>query len=85
MSQNSQRLTNLIARVLSVEPQSFSEETTPGEIDTWDSFNGLLMVSELESEFDVHFSMEEVVAIACVGDIKEALSRHGVEFGGVGL
>ena len=37
-----------------------------------------MLVSELESEFDVKFTMDEVVEVKCVGDIIKALMHHGV-------
>ena len=36
----------------------------------WDSFNGLLLATELEKEFKVKFTMEDIVSIKNVGDIK---------------
>ena len=37
-----------------------------------------MLVSELEKTFDVKFTMGEVTAVKCVGDIKECLKRHGI-------
>jgi len=80
MSDKNERLMALIARVLNVDARVLKDETTPDDIDSWDSFNGLMMVSELESEFSVSFTIEEVYAVACVKDIREALIRHGITF-----
>ena len=80
MSENNQRLMALIARVLNVDVAILKDDTTPDDIDSWDSFNGLMMVSELESEFSISFSIEEVYAVQCIGDIREALTRHNVDF-----
>lgn len=44
----------------------------------WDSFNGLLMVSELEEAFGVEFTMAEVTSVKTVRDIKATLAKHGV-------
>lgn len=37
----------------------------------WDSFNGISIVSELEKEFSVHFSIEEVYVVTSVKEIRE--------------
>ena len=37
-----------------------------------------MLVSELENEFNVQFTMDEVTSVKCVKDIKEALKKHGV-------
>lgn len=48
------------------------------DIENWDSFHGLTLVTELEKNFNVRFSLEEIVEIKKVGDIKTILKRHGV-------
>ena len=78
MSENNKKLVSLLSRVLDIDEALISNNTSPENTDSWDSYNALLLVSELESEFNVHFSMEEVYAVKCVKDIKEALIRHNV-------
>jgi len=73
------KLNDILARVLEMSVESITDETSPANVPSWDSFNGLMLVSELEREFNVHFTMEEVVAVKNVKDIKEALQRHGVK------
>jgi acyl carrier protein len=77
-NENMQQLLALLSRVLGIDISTITDETSPDNTETWDSFNGLMMVSELEREFDVHFTMDEVVAVTCVKDIKEALKKHGI-------
>jgi len=79
MSDNLKKLNVLIARVLGVDKNSITDATSPDTVDSWDSYNGLMLVSELEKDFNVHFTMDEVVAVKNVGDIKMALRRHAVE------
>ncbi len=73
------RLRSLLGRVLELDENSIRDELSPEEVPTWDSFNGLLLVSELESTFSIKFSMDEVKAVKCIGDIKKALQAHGVQ------
>ena len=72
------RMYSLLSKVLGIEESKINDETSPDNTESWDSFNGLVMVSELEKEFDVKFTMEEVVSVKCVKDIKECLKKHGV-------
>lgn len=78
-NENMQKLLELLARVLDIDISMITDETSPDNTEMWDSYNALMMVSELENTFNVHFTMGEVVAVTCVRDIKEALKRHGVE------
>ena len=80
VSENNEKLKVLISKVLDISKEAATDETSPESTPSWDSFNALVMVSELEDDFNVHFSMEEVLAVKCVKDIREALMRHGVEF-----
>lgn len=74
-----QRLRSILANILDINEDTINDETSPDNVEMWDSFAGLMLVSELESQFNIKFTMDEVVSVKCVGDIKEALSRHGVE------
>ena len=72
------KLKSILSRILDIEENSINDQTSPGNVESWDSFNALMMVSELEKEFKVRFTMDEVTAVKCVKDIKESLKRHGV-------
>ncbi len=38
----------------------------------------LMLVSELENEFNINIETDEVYAVKCVRDIKVLLVKHGV-------
>jgi len=72
------RLNKILSRLLSIEESTINDQTSPKNVESWDSFNGLMLVSELENEFKVRFTMDEVTSVKCVKDIKESLMKHGV-------
>ncbi|VVB83549.1 Uncharacterised protein [uncultured archaeon] len=74
-------LKELVAKVLDIDKRIINNESSPENIPSWDSFNGLMIVSELETNFNVKFTLEEVVAVRNFKDIKEALERHGIKEG----
>jgi len=80
MTSNNQKLMKLISSVLNIDENSINNHTSPENTESWDSFNALVMVSELESEFEVQFSIDEVYSVSNVEDIKNALIRHGIIF-----
>ncbi|MEK6809182.1 MAG: acyl carrier protein [Nanoarchaeota archaeon] len=73
-----EKLTKLIARVLNIDEKALDDASSPETISEWDSLNGILLVIELEKNFNVKFTMDEVVAVQKVSDIKDALRRHNV-------
>jgi len=74
----SKKLFNIISRVMEIEPSELTDESSPEDIENWDSYNGLLLVDELESEFNVKFTVEEVFDVHSVADIKKHFLNHGV-------
>ena len=75
----SKKLYNLISRVLDVPTSEISDQSRPESIPSWDSFNGYILLDELESEFQVKFTLDEVLDVKTVSDIKRHLHNHGVE------
>jgi acyl carrier protein len=73
-----EKLKQILSKILGIDENLITDETSPDNVETWDSFNGLMLVSELEEGFNVKFTMDEVVSVKCVKDIKEALKKHGV-------
>lgn len=72
------RLKAALSSVLKIEEDKITDETSPDNTPTWDSFNAMLLVTALESEFNVRFTAGDIVGVRNVGDIKESLKRHGV-------
>lgn len=69
----------VLGKVLDIDPSKITDATGPGNTDAWDSFNGLLLVTELEKNFDVKFTIDEIVGVKSVADIKAVLKKHNVE------
>ena len=55
-------------------------DLSPENTETWDSFNALVMVTELEEVFKISFSIEEVEGVTCVADIKKCLKNYNISF-----
>ena len=74
----SEKLYQIIGKILDVPASEINDESSPETIENWDSFNSLMLADELESEFNVSFSLEEIVDSANVAAIKKHLKNHGV-------
>ena len=53
----SNALYKIIANVFSISESDISDKSSPESIESWDSFNGLVLVDELENHFNVKFTM----------------------------
>jgi len=78
----SKKLYDIISKVFSIQISEINDESSPETIESWDSFNGLILVDELESNFNIKFSVSEIADVKNVKDIKRHLNNHGVDLNG---
>lgn len=71
-------LFNILSKVFSVPISEINDNSSPETIERWDSFNGLVLLDELETTFKVKFTLDEVLDVKTVADIKRHLKNHGV-------
>tara|TARA_B100000029_G_scaffold39240_2_gene36752 strand:- start:508 stop:741 length:234 start_codon:yes stop_codon:yes gene_type:complete len=68
----------IIARVFGMSESQLNDESGPETIESWDSFNGLVLVDELENHFKIKFSISEITDVKTIADIKRHLKNHNV-------
>ena len=78
----SEKLYSIISKVFSIQISEINDESSPETIESWASFNGLILVDELENNFNIKFSVSEIVDVKNVKDIKRHLNNHGVDLNG---
>jgi acyl carrier protein len=75
----SEKLYKIISKVMNINLENISDESNPSTISNWTSFNGYVLLYELETNFDVKFSIDEAMDVKNVADIKRHLQNHGVD------
>jgi acyl carrier protein len=70
-------LLNITANIMEVQVAEIDDESSPENIENWDSFKGLILFDELESKFNVKFTLNELLTVKKIKDIKKILSIHG--------
>ena len=68
----------IIAKVFSISESEVNDQSGPENIEAWDSFNGLILVDELENHFKIKFSITEITDVKTVADIKRHLKNHNI-------
>ena len=76
----SNKLYSIIAKIMDVSESDVTDESGPETIANWTSFNSYVLLYQLESEFNVKFTINEAVDVKIVADIKRHLKNHGVNF-----
>ncbi len=76
----SEQLYNLLSKVFNIPISSINDESNPKSISSWTSFNGYVLLDSLETTFKIKFTLDEVLDVKNVADIKRHLKNHGVQF-----
>ena len=73
----SNSLLDIVANIMEVEATQIDDDSGPETIENWDSFRGLILFEELESKFNVKFTLNELLNVRKIKDIKNILSVRG--------
>lgn len=74
-----EKLNAIVQKIFNVAPEEINDDMSPATIDNWDSMNYLLFISEMEKEFGINFTIDEITEAKNFADIKDILKRHNVE------
>jgi acyl carrier protein len=74
MSDIDERIDDIVSLVLLLDKDKISDDLRRKDYEPWDSMAHLLLISEVESRFNIFFDDDEVVDIWTVGDLKKILA-----------
>jgi len=74
-----QKLYEIIAKVMDVSLSQINDDSNQETIESWDSFNLYVLLDEVESAFNIKFTLEETLEFKNVGDFKKCLHKYGVD------
>jgi acyl carrier protein len=67
------KLLEILSKILLLDKDKITDDLRRKDFEPWDSMAHLIIVSEIENEFEMFFDDEEVVDLWTVGDIKKVL------------
>jgi len=76
----SNQLYEIIAKVMKIPLSSLVDTMGPESIENWTSFNGYVLLHELETGFNVKFTIDEAMDVTTIADIKKHLKNKGILF-----
>lgn len=74
------RLSPIVQAIFHTPPHDIVDAMSPATTPTWDSMSFLLFIAELEKEFSISFSVQDVLSVENLGDIKRLLQKKGAVF-----
>ena len=63
----------IVSKMFNIKKEDIKDDMSSKDIPDWDSMNYLLFIAELEKEFDFSFSMDEVISVQTLGELKNIL------------
>jgi len=77
-STTDEKLKDILAKVLLLDETKISDGMSRKNVEEWDSMAHLMLVSEIESAFEVTMDDDDIMEIQTVGDIKKTLKKLGI-------
>ncbi|WP_242826631.1 acyl carrier protein [Oribacterium sp. NK2B42] len=77
---NREKYAQIFKDVFGVNDSELNEKFNFKEVEKWDSFAHLTLISELETTFDVMFETEDILHYGGYLNGMDILKRYGVEF-----
>ena len=69
MSDRESRIVRLVATALDTSESSLSLDSTPEQVETWDSLTHLQIMMQVEHEFGVRVDMEAAAELSSIREI----------------
>lgn len=63
----------IVSELFLLDESAINDSLSSKDIPEWDSMNYLLFIAELEKEFDISFSMDQVMNAKTLGDIRSVV------------
>jgi acyl carrier protein len=80
MNENEKILKKILSNLLKIDINEITNQTSSKDIESWDSFNTLNIVVEVENEFGIVINLEELVTLKTFLDLKNILRSKNIEF-----
>lgn len=70
------KLTDIFSKVLENNSFNLTSETTADDIDGWDSITHMMIINEIEEQFEIKFKLIDLMNMDNVGDLIEAIEKE---------
>ena len=75
MNFNEENFKKIISEILNLSVEKINDDLSRDSAKDWDSFNHLLLVSAIEKDFNMKFTLKEITEIKTVGEIKRIIKE----------
>lgn len=72
------KLIQIIADVLKVPAEGLNKDSSINNVENWTSMKQMMIISSIEKEYHIRFSIKEVKKLHTIGDFEEMICQKGV-------
>ena len=69
------KFNTIVSELFSINEESVDDSLSSKDIPNWDSMNYLLFIAELEKEYGISFSMDQVMNAQTLGDLHTIVGK----------
>lgn len=78
--ENNQKLVHAFHEALGIESNLINDNLTYQSIPEWDSISHMILISQLEEDFNVSIETDDVIDLSSVKKAREILIKLGINF-----
>ncbi|MDT0582821.1 MULTISPECIES: acyl carrier protein [Alteromonadaceae] len=80
MSTNTEKLEAAFVTALDIDASAVTDDLAYNSIEQWDSTAHMILIAELEDQFDVMLDTDDIIDMSSVGKAKEILGKYELSF-----
>lgn len=69
---------DIVTEQLRIPKENIKDSLTPADVPEWDSMNYLLFIAELEKQYKISFTMDEILNAPSLGAVRNLLKIKGI-------
>lgn len=77
---NSEKLISSFSEALGIDVSTVTDSLEYQSIPEWDSISHMILISQLEEDFEVSIDTDDVIDMSSVAKAKEILSKYNIVF-----
>ncbi|MCR4907567.1 MAG: acyl carrier protein [Lachnospiraceae bacterium] len=72
------QLTEVFRDIFDDDSIELTDETTAADIEEWNSFTHITLISDIEDAFGIRFEMKDVVGLKNVGEMADLIEKLSI-------
>ncbi|WP_419147783.1 acyl carrier protein [Pseudoalteromonas 'SMAR'] len=73
-----EKLQHIFAEVLDIPLDEVNDELAYGQHDKWDSMTHMMLIADIEANFDIMIDTNDIIDMSSFAKAKEIVAKYGV-------